>query len=425
VAQRRGAAVLTIPLAALPRAGFVMAVELAVAGIGLEVVPAEEVPGVLDANPHRHPAARDLGGEGILLAVRVSSDDVGLALVDGNGGRLAGASAGRLRVWTIEQLGSASAVGETSRREGWALEVGLPIVHPTWSPDPLAALRDVVAELLPRRAPDLLARFDPAIRLVTTTVASDDDLPLGASRLNGRPDVPAGFAWPRWPGPTNPADGPPGPGALSFLAQINLAELPRLPNRLLPPDGWLLFFADLHRSAFLEPEDCAAQRVVYVPADAAITRHEPPGGDAGPGLTDGCYPEHIGCGPPAAVRFEVVTSAPFASLIGALAELDEPARTQLHDLVHAGKARQAWHQLVGEPNPIQGDPILSALATANPRSRPGATEEECAAAIREESARWRSLLQLDLGWDGRIWFLVRSDHLAARTFDHTLVEYQR
>jgi hypothetical protein len=58
------------------------------------------------------------------------------------------------------------------------------------------------------------------------------DAPVGASRIGGLPDVPADFEWPR------EADGSP----LCFIAQINLADLPRLTDHPLPTTGMLSLF---------------------------------------------------------------------------------------------------------------------------------------------------------------------------------------
>lgn len=63
-------------------------------------------------------------------------------------------------------------------------------------------------------------------------VNSDGATTVGASRIGGQPDLPAELQWPEW-----------GERKLQFVAQINLAELPAVPEReLLPQAGWLWFF---------------------------------------------------------------------------------------------------------------------------------------------------------------------------------------
>lgn len=57
---------------------------------------------------------------------------------------------------------------------------------------------------------------------------------IGESRWGGAPDVPVGFEWPM-------ADQTP----MTFLAQINLADLTTDAENPFPQSGWLHFFADL------------------------------------------------------------------------------------------------------------------------------------------------------------------------------------
>lgn len=62
---------------------------------------------------------------------------------------------------------------------------------------------------------------------------SEDLLPKGTSKMGGRPDLPAEIAWP------TTKDG----ASLSFIAQLNLAELkPYDFTKLFPPSGMLYFF---------------------------------------------------------------------------------------------------------------------------------------------------------------------------------------
>jgi uncharacterized protein YwqG len=98
--------------------------------------------------------------------------------------------------------------------------------------------------------PELRAKLDDLIRkhklepaaevirplarecIVLTRGSEAPDAPLGASRIGGLADVPAKFKWPR------EADRSP----LCFIAQINLADLPRLTNHPLPTSGLLSLF---------------------------------------------------------------------------------------------------------------------------------------------------------------------------------------
>jgi uncharacterized protein YwqG len=73
----------------------------------------------------------------------------------------------------------------------------------------------------------------PAIA-IEAHAASDDDLPVGASKLGGQPDLPPDTEWPEHNGQP-----------LGFLAQFNLAEVaPYDVESLLPRTGLLSFFYD-------------------------------------------------------------------------------------------------------------------------------------------------------------------------------------
>ena len=90
-----------------------------------------------------------------------------------------------------------------------------------------------------RVAKDLLAMLQPAIRLQTFP-CGEDELPLGSTRIGGRPDLADNVVWPSWNGKP-----------LAFLAQLNLGDLTRFPfASVLPKEGWLLFFYDCLRYLF-------------------------------------------------------------------------------------------------------------------------------------------------------------------------------
>lgn len=84
------------------------------------------------------------------------------------------------------------------------------------------------ADVLSRVAAKML----PAVRLVPQPAG--DELPLGTTRVGGRPDLPAGARWPR----CRRADAP-----FRFVMQVNLAEVaPFDVAGVLPPAGLLSFF---------------------------------------------------------------------------------------------------------------------------------------------------------------------------------------
>src|SRR5262245_49418102 len=88
----------------------------------------------------------------------------------------------------------------------------------------------------------VVARMLPSIRLVPQVAA--EELPLGASRIGGCPDLPKGTNWPRrsdaaGEDPAEWEDNSP----LRFIMQVNLAEVaPFDVADVLPKTGLLSFF---------------------------------------------------------------------------------------------------------------------------------------------------------------------------------------
>jgi uncharacterized protein YwqG len=108
----------------------------------------------------------------------------------------------------------------------------------------------------------------PAIRIEPTMV-DEKTIPIGASKLGGRPDLPSGFVWPE-------RDGKP----LGFLAQFNLAQVgPFDIEKALPPSGMLYIFFDFTNGhGGLEAGDQGAWQVISAPeGSASVVRAAWPG----------------------------------------------------------------------------------------------------------------------------------------------------
>jgi uncharacterized protein YwqG len=82
----------------------------------------------------------------------------------------------------------------------------------------------------------------PSIRLFTSPI-DENSLPLGTSKFGGKPDLPDGYDWPKWKDYVH-----------SFIAQINLSELPEVAHAELPKKGILYFFY-IHSLASLSDND--------------------------------------------------------------------------------------------------------------------------------------------------------------------------
>src|SRR3954470_20500279 len=126
----------------------------------------------------------------------------------------------------------------------------------------------IAASSLRPYASSLLEFVRPAIELQPVEARSADPMPLGSSHSGGVPDVGPDFEWPRARSP------------LSFLLQVNLAELAPLPAAVpLPPAGLLSFFYDLVRMPWggvPRRPGAAPWRVLFTPAGAPLRRANAP-----------------------------------------------------------------------------------------------------------------------------------------------------
>jgi len=88
----------------------------------------------------------------------------------------------------------------------------------------------------------VVRRVLPSIRLVPQFPRETEASQVGGCRIGGVPDLPQGIEWPRLPPGARSPEAPPG-APLSFLLQVNLAEVAFVDlEQLLPKSGMLYFF---------------------------------------------------------------------------------------------------------------------------------------------------------------------------------------
>jgi uncharacterized protein YwqG len=88
----------------------------------------------------------------------------------------------------------------------------------------------------------VLKSVRPSIRLLAQHPKAGEEGRIGGCRIGGAPDLPRGVEWPRLPADDGSDAGAP----LSFLLQVNLAEVAFADvERLLPTSGMLYFFFHL------------------------------------------------------------------------------------------------------------------------------------------------------------------------------------
>jgi len=293
--------------------------------------------------------------------------------------------------------------------------------------DSLSLVEKRVAGMLRKagvpRAVELAALAEPSFKIRTQRVPLVE-LPPGASRFGGSPDVLPSFAWPEQEG-----------RPLTFLAQLDLAEIhaPGVPER-----GWLLFFYDAAGLPWgSKPEHAGGAAVVRVEANRdTLTRVEHPDPGFGGGPFHAC-----------ALTFEVVIDLPdeWDHIIEDHGLVVERHRWEAYDSV-AGRLNGTegedelpfhyHHHFLGHPQLLQDD--MRSRCLLIPRRRAGATgagdaQESGEPGGPQPSADWRLLMQIDTdvegpGWEwadgGRLYCWIRHADLAAGSFEKVWVILQ-
>lgn len=124
-------------------------------------------------------------------------------------------------------------------------------------------LRERFAERgLVEAAEDLIARARGAVA-IRRERCDDADIPIGASKLGGLPDLPPGVEWPT-------RDGYP----LGFLGQFAIADVPEVEGEVRLPGRGLLsvFFIQQLETWGHEPTDWGAWRLLYRRDTAGLSR---------------------------------------------------------------------------------------------------------------------------------------------------------
>jgi len=169
-----------------------------------------------------------------------------------------------------------------------------------------------------------LERARPAIRL--RSCLPPKTIPVGASRLGGRPDIPRRHAWPTYEGEP-----------MAFLAQLRCDELAAaLPERSLPTEGLLLVFAAIDPDGGFPAAD-EAVHVEVVPEEGLSRRAWPK-----------ALAEELRYGSALAVA-EPMHSVPDRAELTGLADEDVVER-----FIEAIRPSGPWHQVFGHPSTIEG-----------------------------------------------------------------------
>lgn len=265
-------------------------------------------------------------------------------------------------------------------------------------------------------------RFEPLIcpsfRIFTHPV-DEEALSPGSSKIGGCPDLPAGTPWPYWKS-----------YPLSFLAQINLAELPPFPENILPERGLLLFF--FAAAAMYDDKDfydsVETARVLFVPDPdgAGLKRTAPP-----EELDDYDPPARFS---PCSLRYRVEWTVPPGESCD-IEQLGMSWNENRDDFdryweVFGQRVEERFlhpddmkNRLLGCPDPIQGDMQRECQLLADP-----STDRNDQAALRR-ATRWRLLFQVDseeektgMMWGdvGRLYFWIEQEALERGDFSRVV-----
>jgi uncharacterized protein YwqG len=294
--------------------------------------------------------------------------------------------------------------------------------------DPEHAIAAIRSSRFAHLEEQLAGLLEPSIRIGVQPTGIND-LPLGASRFGGLPDMPPGISWPR-------LDDRP----LGLIAQLRLADLtPHDSRQLLPRDGWLCFFFDAVNDMPFETHEAERSwRVLYFDADLGdLQRIEPPEPSEARNRFGAC-----------ALGFAGQWTLPsFGSVLLEGVPLEASDRSDYEELVFSlhpraplpaqqrarpwqrwlGQLQHWWigdpiHRVFGHPEHFQIDPRVDWQRLSLHRPVVGTPDAETCRAARD----WLLLLQLDAyqggpdwqwGDHGTLYFGIHRDDLAAERFD--------
>jgi uncharacterized protein YwqG len=268
---------------------------------------------------------------------------------------------------------------------------------------------------LARMTPALDRLAKPSIRL-RTAPAREAQMPVGASKLGGRPDLSASTAWPAWRGLPQ-----------SFLMQIRLVELrPFLQGTLaglLPEQGMLWFFYDAHQETYgADLADLGGWQIVFHAAgQSALQRRQVPAALPPESRFRAC-----------ALTYTVeptFSQQPNLDIPGLEWSEEDQQRYEaiLADLAPASGPPR--HRLLGFPDTIQDDMRLQCQLASH-----GVTEVDDSRieGLASGASDWQLVLQIDSDaqagtrWasDGTLYYWLRHADLQACRFERSWLVLQ-
>ena len=246
----------------------------------------------------------------------------------------------------------------------------------------------------------------PCFRL---TAEPSDSQPF-FSRIGGLPDLPDVSRWPKHKGKS-----------LSFIAQLNLEQLPSSSrDGTLPTKGILYFFYDSEQSTWgFDPKDKGTWRVLYV--------ENPPDNFAAVECPND-IPDHARY-KQVLVRIEAAFSIPDPSELLSEFSLSDKQENEILDIYcQFSEQGGTLHQLLGHPVPIQGDMRLECQLVSHGLycGDPAGYNDPRSKELEVGASDWRLLLQVDsddsagMMWGdcGRLYFWIKEEDLIEKRFEN-------
>lgn len=242
---------------------------------------------------------------------------------------------------------------------------------------------------------------------IERTRCAQSDLARGASRFGGTADLPAGFAWPVF------EEHP-----LSFLAQIDLAMLPKSVKEL-PQSGTLAFFYDVESmKTGASPKDVGSAAVAYFPAGTVLV----------PTPT----PESAQTFQPCSLAIARTVDLPNLKdfVCQPLREKMKPSERAAYEKFVASDD-ETYHHLLGHPQLVQNDMRVQCELVSQGFNCQTPEGFQQGKAFLEGGINWLLLLQIDsdddedegTGWlwdaNGRLYFWLTRQDLEAQRFDRS------
>ena len=278
-------------------------------------------------------------------------------------------------------------------------------------------LRAQVSQLIRQQSPPRLSTLiEQSVRdslVLRPDPRPDDEIPTGKSKLGGMPDLPLDVDWPAWKD-----------HHLSFIAQINLSDLPSVGFlEVLPENGVLSFFYSGEQTDWgFDPHHRGSWRILHLAEHDLHRRTCPPELEEG-GIYKSC-----------SLDWELSLTLP--ALESPHVDLDYE-REQWDEIAQYFELMKGFrqlldegsciHRLLGHPDQIQGDMLLEAQLVSHGLYCGDATGylDPRRKELESGAGDWQLLLQVDsddsagMMWGdmGKLYYLMTSEHMRNNDFD--------